>query len=366
MILHAYEEWGPDCLKRLNGMFALAIWDAHRTRLFLARDRIGEKPLYYYRDDRRLIFGSEIKAIIADPSVPRAINLEGLANFLAFGHAIAPATMYRSIQAAPRPFSLACDRKIRIERYWDVGEDPQLPVDARLNEDDYAREVLALLDDSVRRRMIADVPVGAFLSGGVDSSAIVALMQRHATGPVKTFSLGFSIGGAYNELSEARAVARYLGTEHHELNVEHVDLVATLRTLVYHYDEPFGDPAGFPLYLLSRFAREQVKVALSGDGGDELFGGYRRYAVDQTAGTYALLPRLLTEHAIPAIVDRLPRLRRIKRSVHTLGIKTRRGATPAGWCCSRRKCRSNSYSRPSPKPSRAMTRHGPIPTITTG
>ena len=297
---------GAGLFETSHGRFALAIWDAHRARLFLARDRIGEKPLYYYRDNRRLVFGSEIKAIIADPSVPRALNPEGLANFLAFGHAIAPATMYRSIsKLPPGHYLLANDSQIRIERYWDVGEDPQLPMDTRLTEDDYAREVLALLNDSVRRRMVADVPVGAFLSGGVDLSAIVALMQRHATGPVKTFSLGFSIGGAYNELSEARGVARYLGTEHHELEVEHIDLVSTLRTLVYHYDEPFGDPAGFPLYLLSRFAREQVKVALSGDGGDELFGGYRRYAVDQTAGAYALLPRLLTEHAIPAVVDRL-------------------------------------------------------------
>jgi asparagine synthase (glutamine-hydrolysing) len=180
---------------------------------------------------------------------------------------------------------------------------------------------LNLLDDSVRRRMIADVPVGALLSGGVDSSTVVALMRRYATGPVKTFSLGFSIGGAYSELSDARCAAEYLETEHHELQVEHVDLIQTLRTLVYHYDEPFGDAAGFPLYLLSRFAREHVKVALAGDGGDELFGGYRRYAVDQLASLYQQLPGVLINKWVPALVDRLPRLRRVKRIVQTLPIR---------------------------------------------
>jgi asparagine synthase (glutamine-hydrolysing) len=322
VILHAYEEWGPACLHRFNGMFALAIWDVQHQRLFLARDRIGEKPLYYYRDSNRLIFASEIKAILADPTVPRQLNLRGLANFLAFGHAVAPETIYQNIyKLLPGYYLSVQDGDIQISQYWDVGDEPQLPEGAVLRKEEYADKILALLDDSVRRRMIADVPVGAFLSGGIDSSAVVALMQRHATGPVKTFSLGFNIGGVYNELSDARRVAEYLGTEHHELQAEHLDLVQTLRTLVYHYDEPFGDVAGFPVYLLSRFARQHVKVVLSGDGGDELFGGYRRYAVDQVASLYQHLPEVLINVAIPAMVDRLPRLRRIKRSVQTLPIR---------------------------------------------
>ena len=317
VILHAYEEWGTDCLKRLNGMFAIAIWDKPRDRLFLARDRIGEKPLYYYHANGRLVFGSEIKAILVDPSIPRELNAGGLSNFLAFGHAIAPETIYRNIRKLlPGHYLLAHDGKIAISEYWDVGSEPQLSCD----ESEYAERILALTDDSVRRRMIADVPVGAFLSGGVDSSAIVALMKRHATGSVKTFSLGFTIGGAYNELSDARAVATHLGTEHHELKVEHADLVQTLRTLVYHYDEPFGDAASFPLYLLSKFAREHVKVVLSGDGGDELFGGYRRYSADRFASLYQKLPGALTKHLIPALADRLPRMRRIKRTLDTLPI----------------------------------------------
>jgi len=319
VVLHAYEEWGPDCLRRFNGMFSFAIWDERASRLFLARDRIGEKPLYYYQDSKRLIFGSEIKAILADPVVPRRLNPRGLANFLAFGHAIAPETIYQSIyKLLPGHYLIARDAQIRTSRYWDVGDEPQLLVGSILTEAEYAERILSLLDDSVRRRMVADVPVGAFLSGGVDSSAIVALMKRHARVPPKTFSLGFSIGGAYNELSDARLVAKHLGTEHHELHAEHVDLIQTLRTLVYHYDEPFADAAAFPLYLLSRFAREHVKVVLSGDGGDELFGGYRRYAVDRFATFYQRLPAALTKNLIPAMAGKLPRLRRTKRALRTL------------------------------------------------
>lgn len=321
VILHAYEEWGTACLPHFNGMFAFAIWDVARECLFLARDQIGIKPFYYYLDDQRLIFASEIKAILANPTVPRALHLPGLANFLAFGHAIAPETIYQKIRKLlPGHYMLVQDGAIQTVEYWDVGQQPHLAAGAIFSEEAYAEQIVTLLDDAVRRRMIADVPVGAFLSGGVDSSAVVALMKRHATGPVKTFSLGFSIGGAYNELSDARYVAESLGTEHYELQVEHVDLIATLRTLVYHYDEPFGDAAGFPLYLLSRFAREQVKVVLSGDGGDELFGGYRRYAADRFAALYGRLPAVLTHKWLPAVAERLPRLRRIKRSIHTLPI----------------------------------------------
>jgi len=325
VVLRAYEEWGPDCLRRFNGMFALAIWDEGASRLFLARDRIGEKPLYYYHDSDRLIFGSEIKAILADPVVPRRLNPRGLANFLCVGHAVAPETIYQNIyKLLPGHYLIAQGGQVRTSQYWDVGDEPQLPVGSILTEAGYAERILSLLDDSVRRRMVADVPVGAFLSGGVDSSTIVALMKRHASGPVRTFSLGFNIGGTYyNELSDANVVAKYLGTEHHELYAEHVDLVQTLRVLVYHYDEPFADPAAFPLYLLSRFAREHVKVVLSGDGGDELFGGYQRYAVDRFASFYQRLPEVLTKNLIPALAGKLPSLRRNKYIFRTLGLADR-------------------------------------------
>jgi len=319
VILHAYEEWGADCLQRFNGMFAFAIWDSRRNQLFLARDRIGIKPLYYYQDADRLIFASEIKAILADPSVARRLNPQGLANFLAFGHAVAPMTMVQGIvKLLPGHYMTVRAGAVTVQEYWDVGRATQPGGRPRYSEEEYAEQIMCLFSDAVRRQMVADVPVGAFLSGGVDSSAVVALMKKHATGPVKTFTLGFQAGSAYNELAAARRVADYLGTEHHELLVEHVDLVQTLRTLVYHYDEPFGDSAGFPLYLLSRFAREHVKVVLVGDGGDELFGGYRRYAVDQWAPLYRRLPAFFTHALAPTIAEQLPRLRRIKRTLTTL------------------------------------------------
>jgi asparagine synthase (glutamine-hydrolysing) len=322
VLVHAYEEWGVDCLTRFNGMFAFALWDDSNRRLLLARDRIGEKPLYWYRDERHLAFASEMKSILADPGVPRRLNPRGLSNFLAFGHAMAPETMFADIvKLLPGHYLLASAGKVSVRQYWDVGDAPQLPADYRHSFENDAREVLALLDDSVRRRMIADVPVGAFLSGGVDSSAIAALMKRHASGPVKTFSLGFDVGGAYNELSDARLVAEALGTEHHELLVTDQDLVRTLETLVYHYDEPFGDAAALPIYLLSQFARQHVTVVLAGDGADELFGGYRRYAYDRLAPFYTKLPRALTEAWMPWIVDRLPRLRRTKRLFSTLPLR---------------------------------------------
>lgn len=320
VILHAFDEWGPECLSRFNGMFAFAIWDRSTEELFIARDPIGEKPLYYFLDDKRLVFASEIKAILADESIPRAIHRDGLSNFLAFGRAVAPQTIYQNIyKLLPGHYLRVRKGKVEIKEFWDVADQISDALD--LSPDEYSARIVELLDDSVQRRMIADVPVGAFLSGGVDSSAVVALMKRHASGPVKTFSLGFSEGGHYNELSDARRVAEYFGTEHHELQPQHTDLVQVLRKLVYHYDEPFGDAAGFPVYLLSQFARQHVKVVLCGDGGDELFGGYRRYAADRFAPLYQKLPRAVGEKLLPAAASRLPRVRKLKRTLSTLPIK---------------------------------------------
>lgn len=319
VVLRAYEHWGIGFLRRLNGMFAFAIRDRRRDHLLLGRDRIGEKPLYYYRAPDRIVFASEIKAILADRTVPREINPRGLSNFLAFGHAVAPDTIYRDIyKVLPGHYLLISNGQIEEDAYWDVS--PELPASSYKPISDYENAIRDLLDDAVRRRMVADVPVGAFLSGGVDSSTVVALMQRHASGPVKTFSLGFDVGGAYNELSDARGVAQALGTQHHELHVSHEDLIGSISTLVHHYDEPFGDAAGLPILLLSRFAREHVKVVLAGDGADELFGGYRRYAADRFAPIYQRLPHRVTHRWLPGLVQRLPRLRRLKRSVQTLPI----------------------------------------------
>ncbi|MDD3580608.1 MAG: asparagine synthase (glutamine-hydrolyzing) [Desulfobacca sp.] len=321
VVLHAYEEWGADCLKRFNGMFAFAIWDDKNRTLFLARDRVGEKPLYYFIDPDRLIFASEIKAILADPSVPRQVNLPGLVNYLAFGHAVAPDTIYQNIyKLLPGHYLLARNSAVSLQQYWDVGDEPQITPGRHYSEAEYANLILEILDDSVRRRMIADVPVGAFLSGGIDSSTVVSLMKKHATDSVKTFSLGFGGGGTYNELPDARRMAEYIGTEHYELQANYVDLIQILLKLVYHYDEPFGDAAGFPVFVISQFARQHVKVVLAGDGGDEIFGGYRRYMVDRLAPYYQFLPSKLINAWLPQFIQRLPRLRRIKRTLKTLPI----------------------------------------------
>lgn len=318
VVLHAYEEWGPECLHRFNGMFAFAIWDQRRRNLFLARDRLGEKPLYYRLDPDRLVFASEIKAMLADPQVPRDVNPRGLANYLTWGHSVAPETIFRNtFKLLPGHYLEARDGDVQVHEYWDLDPEGQTK---EVDGTDLVRRVRELLADSVRRRLVADVPVGAFLSGGVDSSAVVALMARYSPGRVKTFSIGFPAGRGYDERADARRVADHFGTDHHELLSEHVDLVETLRTLIYQYDEPFADSASFPLYLLSRFARQRVKVVLSGEGGDELFGGYRRYVADQLAGPYQRLPAWVRDRWVRAAVDTLPRLRRLKRAVRTLGV----------------------------------------------
>ena len=319
VVLHAYEEWGVASLDRMNGMFAYAIWDIRTRRAFLARDRLGEKPLYYFRDGRRLVFASEVKAILADPTVPREIDMRGLGNFLAFGHAMAPQTMLRGIRKLrPAHYLLVGGGRVDEVRYWNVGREPAEPV---RSDDDYAEEVRTLLDDSVRRRLLADVPVGAFLSGGIDSSAVVALMRQHSSLPVKTFSLGFGQGPAYDELPDARRVATALGTEHHELRIHEVDTAELLPDLAYQYDEPFSDPAALPVYLLSRFARQHVTVVLTGEGGDELFGGYRRYAVDRLSHPYRRLPDIVTGRLAPALAEHLPGLRRTKRALRAMAVR---------------------------------------------
>lgn len=317
VIVHGYEEWGEAILDRLNGMFAIALWNEREDTLWIARDRLGVKPLYYLVDDRRILFASEIKAILAHPDVARDIDTKGLLNYFAYGHSVAPDTIYRGISKLLPGHSLrvrGCD--VSIRRWWDAVPEAS----STLSEEECAREVRRLLDDSVRLRLIADVPLGAFLSGGLDSSAVVALMAKRAAHPVQTFSVGFAGGRAFNELPDARRVAAHCRTDHHELVVESAQLVGTLQTLVYHLDEPFGDAACFPTYLVSRLARQHVTVALTGEGGDEVFGGYRRY----WAARWLRMLRFVSGGAGPmlfgAAVNRLPRFRRLKKLVETARI----------------------------------------------
>ncbi|HZR25954.1 MAG TPA: asparagine synthase (glutamine-hydrolyzing) [Vicinamibacterales bacterium] len=317
VIVHGYEEWGDAVLDRLNGMFAIALFDERRDTLLIARDRLGVKPLYYYVDDRRLVFASEIKAILCHGDIPREIDSKGLLNYLAYGHAVAPDTIYRGIKKLLPGHTLTVrGRDLAVRRWWTAIPPPP----TTMSEEECAREVRRLLEDSVRLRMIADVPVGAFLSGGLDSSAVVALMAQHTQHPVQTFSVGFANLPAFNELPDARRVAAHCRTSHHEVVVESRDLIRTIETLVYHFDEPFGDAACFPTYLVSRLAREHVTVALTGEGGDEAFGGYRRY----WAARWIRLLRLVTGGVGPAAVglavDRLPRLRRLKKIVEAARV----------------------------------------------
>jgi len=317
VIVHGYEEWGEAVLDRFNGMFALALSNDRTKTLWLARDRLGVKPLYYFADERRFLFASEIKALLAHPDVPRDVDGKGLMNYLAYGHAVAPDTMYKGIRKLlPGHVLRVHGRDIAVREWWTARPAPP----ARLSEEECARELRGLLEDSVRLRLIADVPVGAFLSGGLDSSAVVALMKRQTSAPVKTFSIGFDGGAAFNELPDARRVAAHLGTDHHELLVQPKQLAETLETLVYHFDEPFGDAACFPTYLVSRLARNQVTVALTGEGGDELFGGYRRYFAARWVRLLRTVSGGSAGPLLGAGVRTLPRFRRLKKVIEAAGI----------------------------------------------
>lgn len=280
-IIHLYEERGLDFVHDLDGDFAVALWDEARRRLVLARDPIGVKPLYYAVKNGRLIFASEIKAILEHPDTERDIDEESLYHYLTFLTTPAPDTLFAGIQKLPAGCMLTCDSRgeIKVTRYWDaiITQDAS-PERARMDEQETAEEVLRLLTESIEKRMMSDVPFGVFLSGGVDSSANVALMSRLIDKPVRTFTVGFSDETAYNELEEARFVAHHYGTDHHEIIISQQELIDFLPDLIFHQDEPLADPVCVPLYYVSRLARESgTTVVQVGEGADELFCGYHHY-----------------------------------------------------------------------------------------
>jgi asparagine synthase (glutamine-hydrolysing) len=275
VILRAYEAWGVECLSRLRGMFAFAIWDKARRRLFLARDRVGIKPLVYAWDGRRLLFGSEIKALLEDAAVSRELDWGALRDFLTHHYIPSPRTIFRSIRKLPPASYLVLDLdrpEPEVHRYWDL---PFVP-DSRPTEADWLDGLRWHLTDAVRSHLVSDVPIGAFLSGGVDSSAVVALMAQATEGRVRTFSIGFDEGD-FDELAHAREVARRYDTQHFEYVVK-ANALEMLPRLAWQFDEPFADSSALPTYYVSKITREHVTVALSGDGGDENFVGYTRYA----------------------------------------------------------------------------------------
>lgn len=315
-IVHAYEEFGSSCVDHLRGMFAFAIWDERARKLFIARDRAGKKPLYYtVTREGTLVFGSELKSLLAHPDVRREINLEALDAYLTLGYVPDPISIFRDIHKLPPGHHLTfTEGRVTTQQYWDFTFEPT----RSRPEEDYLEELRALLDESVRLRLIADVPLGAFLSGGIDSSTIVALMARHMDQPVKTFSIGFH-EDSYNELKYARLTARKFGTDHHEFFVT-PDICEVIDQLVWHLDEPFADQAAIPNYIVSKLAREHVTVVLSGDGGDELFAGYTRYVVEHKRSRFARLPRILREGLMQPFSRRLPHGARGRNYIHNISL----------------------------------------------
>lgn len=312
-LLLACARWGHDAITRLRGMFAFALWDAHTETLLLARDRLGLKPLYYTLADKRLLFASEIKALLAHPAVSRELNPQAVDDYLTYLYVPAPQTIFQQIRELPPGHWLEWRNGVlRIERYWDA-----LPAPSAAPESQLADELLHTLEEAVRLRMIADVPLGAFLSGGVDSSSIVALMAQSSGEPVRSFSLGFGAGAEhYSELEYARLVSARYRTEHRELEIQ-PQCADLLPRMVAHFDEPFGNPTSLLIYELSALTRRHVTVALAGDAGDEVFLGYPRYRGVRLRQSLNALPMPL-RRAMAWAGDQIPE--------HTNGFHARRRA----------------------------------------
>ena len=274
-IVHLYEEYGEDCFRRLRGMFAIALWDSRSRQLLLARDRVGKKPLFYAADSNRILFGSELKALLAADGLPRAIDHQALADYFSFGYVPAPKTIYQAVRKLrPGHYLVASEKELREVCYWDLSF---ANVENR-SEDEWAELLRHQICEATRVRLMSDVPLGAFLSGGVDSSSVVAMMTHLMKRPVTTCSIGFE-DKEYDEAGFARQIAEQFKSEHHEETVR-PSALEILDKLVWHYDEPFADSSAIPTYYVSKVARRHVTVALGGDGGDESFAGYRRYMLD--------------------------------------------------------------------------------------
>jgi asparagine synthase (glutamine-hydrolysing) len=303
VIVHLYEEAGLDLFRRLRGMFALALWDTKRQKLILGRDRIGEKPLYFRREPRRFLFASELKSLLQADDVPRKLNFSALREYLSLGYVPAPLSMLDGIEKLLPGHYLVVDQEgVEDHQYWDV----PFGQPEKLSEEEWIERTRAKLLETVRMQLVSDVPLGAFLSGGLDSSTIVAAMAQMTGRPVKTYSIGYEGEHTYyNELPFAKVVAQAFGTDHHEIVVR-PEVSELLPKLVWHLDEPVADSACLTTYLVSKLARQSVSVILSGVGGDELFGGYRRYLGDSMVRYYRHLPGPLRRKWLPALLARIP------------------------------------------------------------
>lgn len=322
VLVHLYEEHGADMLPRLNGMFAIAIWDARRRQLLLARDRLGKKPLVYRHEPGRLMFASELKSLLQVPGVPREVDPQALDEYLTYQYVPHPRTIFRGIaKLSPGCYAVWRDDRLDVRPYWQ----PDFNAEDNRSGQDYARELRELMTSSVAMRLQSEVPLGAFLSGGIDSTIIVGLMSQLAAEPVRTFSIGFPVA-EFDETSYARIAAERFGTIHEEFQVR-PDAMEVLPRLVWHYDEPFADSSALPTWYVSQLTRQRVTVALTGDGGDELFIGYPRYMAVWLAQGFDRLPHLLQRilagrywQRLPSGVRQKSRLRQWKRFVEMLNL----------------------------------------------
>lgn len=319
VIVHLYEERGESFAKELDGMFAIALWDDRRKRLVLARDRFGKKPVVYAERDGRIWFASELQALVADETLERELDREALDQYLSFMAVPAPLTIYKGIRKLPPAHVLVCDAQgSRVSRYWSLSYTPK----QRIGEQDAAAETRRLLSEAVKKRLISEVPLGAFLSGGIDSSAVVAIMAGLTSAPVKTFSIGFD-DPRYNELPHARRVAARYGCEHHEFEIR-PSALEVVPTLVRHYGEPYADSSAIPSFYLAKLTRQHVTVALNGDGGDEMFAGYGWHLAGRLAERWQRVPRSMRRVAETAAGTLMP------ASAHRRSIATRAARFLAG------------------------------------
>jgi len=308
-IIHAYEEYGTSCLDYFNGMFAFCIYDSNKKIFFIARDRIGKKPLYYYLNNGKFIFASEIKSILECSQVKRAVNLDALNNFISLRYNPIKETIFEGIERLFAGHYMIFDLKkhsMKIEKYWDFAVDEKF----KKSKSFFSKELRELFKDSVRMRLISDVPLGVYLSGGIDSSAIVSMMSRinKETGndkPIKTFSVGFKYGDKVNELPFAKQVRDLFSTEHKEFLIE-PDSIKALPKIIWHLDEPCADPALIPVFYLSEYAKKDITVILTGDGGDELFAGYDQYKFLTAANRLRFLPKSVRQNFLPSFINYVP------------------------------------------------------------
>jgi asparagine synthase (glutamine-hydrolysing) len=316
VVLHLYEEEETNAVNRLNGMFAFAIWDENINRLWICRDRIGIKPLVYYWDGKHFTFASEIKALLTDPNISKELDYEALQLYLAFNYVPAPYTIFKGIKKLePGKYLLLQDGNVEIKTYWEPPDsvDPviaSLPVDDQIEL--FKESLYEGINDAVSSRMISDVPLGAFLSGGIDSSIIVALMACASNRPVKTFSIGFKDDHLYDETHYAREVSERYGTDHHEFKLGYQDMLDVLPDVIATFDEPFADSSAIPTYIVAQETKKYVTVALSGDGGDELFAGYRSYLSEYWYTRYMQIPGLFRKGLIENLTKTLPDSRDVK------------------------------------------------------